>query len=106
MKKLLVLAVIAGGIWYFTQGKDASGEALELEEDFFTKYNNRIVVDSLGRWMLVKDGKLAATRSTETIIAHQQKYPEFAEVINLDWDVWGYYAGLGDDYFDNSGKNI
>ena len=62
MKKVLIIAAVAAGAFFLMSGKksnsNAGTDAPEDNDSVFTKYDNRIVKDKDGYWILVKDGKL------------------------------------------------
>lgn len=73
MRNLAIALLVAGGLYYyFAKKKDDNtlGDELaqnELTGDVFRDYNNQVIVDSDGYWMLVKDGKLFSPTSAETL---------------------------------------
>lgn len=94
MKKVLIIAAIAAGA-YFLLGKKtddtATAELPANDTDFFTKYNNKLVVDSVGYWILVKDGKLFTPIDMASLQEWRMENPKNAVEIRLDFPVWEIY---------------
>lgn len=73
MRNLAIALLVAGGLYYyFAQKKNddtTEDEKAQTEPagDVFRDYNNQVIVDSDGYWMLVKDGKLFTPTSAETL---------------------------------------
>ena len=96
-KAILVLAVLGAGYYAYTKyGKseklDPTDENAEIPNDIFTLYNNRIIKDKDGYWMLVKDGHLYSPVSIDTVQAWQKANPQNAEIINVQESIWLTYS--------------
>ncbi len=97
MKKgALLLGLLAiGGIAYAaTSGGTANAQVGASDggaQDIFTLYNDRILVDKKGYWMLVKDGKLFLPDGQPSLDRYFASHPGVAQV-NVDYDVWENYA--------------
>ncbi len=90
MKKVLIIAAIAAGAYFLLGNKKTDDTVSEVEanSDFFTKYNNQVIADSKGYWMLVKDGKLFSPESLETLQAWQRANPDKPGVIEVAESIW------------------
>jgi hypothetical protein len=60
--------------------------------DLLVKYNNRIVVDKNGYWMLIKDGRIYPPKDQASILAYQTANPQFKEVLKVTDDIWMFYS--------------
>lgn len=96
MKKILIVALVAGGLYFAFGRKPKTAEVTEIpesdgENDIFTKYNNKVIYDKDGYWMLVKDGKLFTTPTLETLQAWQALNPESGDPVEVQSSVWLTY---------------
>jgi len=98
MKKVLILLglIAVGGYFYSTRKKDsnavAGDEPMQLQNDFFTQYDNSIVVDKDGMWMVVQNGKIFTFTDQKGLNAWQLANPENATPIVVDFPAWQQYA--------------
>lgn len=104
MKKVLIIAALIGVGYYafgmkkeeFTPISDSPilpiDEIDEIQESVFTKYNNQVIVDKDGYWMLVKDGKLFTPISLETLQAWQNQNSDKPSVVEVKESVWLTYS--------------
>lgn len=103
MKKVLIIAAIIGvGYYAFGTKKDAApisespilpgNEIDEIQESIFSLYNNQVIVDKDGYWMLVKDGKLFTPISLETLQAWQNQNSDKPSVVEVKESVWLTYS--------------
>lgn len=100
MKKVLIIAALIGvGYYAFGKKKDAAPTSdspilpgLDIEESVFTQYDNQVIVDQDGYWMLVKDGKLFTPTSLETLQAWQNQNANKPSVVEVKESVWLTYG--------------
>lgn len=60
--------------------------------DVFKKYDNKLVVDSDGYWILIKDGKLLTTKDVNSLNEWRKQNPEISQEINLVFPIWKVLA--------------
>jgi hypothetical protein len=94
MKKLAIALLVAGGLYYYFNRKKTDENTPEDEQqdvlltDVFKQYNNQVIVDIDGYWMLVKEGKLYTPKSLETLQAWQTANPTKPGVVEVKYPVW------------------
>jgi hypothetical protein len=94
MKKLAIALLVAGGIYYYFNRKKTDENTPEKEQpqgllvDVFREYNNQVISDIDGYWMLVKDGKLYTPKSFQTLQAWQAANPLKPGVVEVKQQVW------------------
>lgn len=92
-KALIVLALLGIGFWVYSKNQKPVTPILEDDAnvilgDFYPQFNNRVVIDADGRWMLIKDGKIYAPTSIESFHAWQAANPTIAETITSTESIW------------------
>lgn len=99
MKKVLLIGLLLG-VGYYAFGKksnDLSNENIGENNDIFVKYNNRIVSDINGYWMIIRDGKIFSVKGG-TVQDWYNANPTNTEVVNAPEDIWiaynDYYGGI------------
>lgn len=100
MKKPIILigALVLGVLAYnHLYGNTTSTTTTTTTDDVFKKYDNQIIEDADGYWMLVKDGKLFTPTSITTVQAWQNANPTKPGVVKVNTKVWDTY---GQAYFD------
>lgn len=99
MKKVLLLVgIFAVGYYAFGNKSNApANEMIEQNEDIFVKYNNRIVSDINGYWMIIRDGKIFSAKGG-TVQDWYDANPTNTEIVNAPEDIWiaynDYYGGI------------
>ena len=108
MKKLLLIALLGAG-YYFYSKKDSTTDDLggntglhptdpinpinpinpaptggTVYDTLFSLYDGKIIIDNKGYWAIVQGGKL--------IPPSQEDISKYPPAIQLDFDVWEYYA--------------
>lgn len=59
-------------------------------EEIFKKYNNRIIIDEGGQYMLVKDGKFQFPLNNSSVRNYKKKYPLYAQEIYFKQRLWNW----------------
>jgi hypothetical protein len=93
MKKAVIGLLVLGGLYFaFAKPKSATSVAQidETNNDVFAKYNNRIVVDANGYWMIIRDGKYFGIAG-DTVQDWQNANPSNIEPIKVNEDIWIAY---------------
>lgn len=60
-------------------------------DDPLVRYDNRIVEDAKGYWMLIKGGMIYTPTNLDSIKAYQTANPEYAEVLKVPESIWETY---------------
>lgn len=101
MKKVLIgVAVLAAifAVTKMTAKPKANEQSTEITpESVFSIYNNRIVQDSVGRWFLIKDGKLYGYDDKEAeFFSTNQRWqaanPGVEIGIKIPISIWDYWS--------------
>lgn len=107
MKKILLLGGVAILAYTYKDklfGSSASGGTTTPQpesSDIFVKYNNRIVADATGKWMLIKDGKIYGPNGQASLDNWYAANPG-KDVIMAPEDIWVYYAQNNPSVFANT----
>lgn len=123
MKKILLLAAAAAAYYAYKQQNQTKDE-VDFTPDInpvpgpmpisdyldeanqadivFKMYDNQVIEDANGYWMLVKNGKLYSPLNENTLIAWQRQNPNKPGVIQVDFSVWEHFANNGADVFGGS----
>lgn len=78
---------------YYDTEFDEKPKGIASNEEYaniFKKYNNRIITDSNGIAMLVKNGKFEFSENEKSIENYKKNNPRFKDEIHLDIAVWDW----------------
>lgn len=108
MKKVLIIGLILGiGFYAYSKTKteelpnQSDGIPTETEEDviagednsnILSRYENRIIADKDGFYMLVKNNKLFNPIDEDSIKAWQQANPTVADVLQVSESIWKIFS--------------
>lgn len=100
MNKKIILGLVIGGALYYQFGrKKDEAETTESQEgspivsnsDIFSKYENRVLADSNGYWMLIKNGKIFSPTDQNSLNTYAKANPSLP-FLTVNEDIWKYYA--------------
>ena len=104
MNKNLILGLAVAGALYWQfgrkKGEPESTESYEgspiisptiINGDTFAKYNNRVLVDANGFWMLIKNGKIYSPIDQSSLDKYSRENPNLP-FLTVNEDIWKYYS--------------
>jgi len=105
MSRKLILALAIGGAIYYQFGRkkgegstasDTSPDIImppnaDSGQSIFTKYDNRIVADMNGYWMLIKKGKIYSPTNQASLDSYVASNPGIP-FLTVNEDIWKYHS--------------
>lgn len=100
MKKVIIIGGLVGlGFLLFKPKQNQNQTTTNTtttgappKQTFWEKYNGRILADVEGYWMLVLNGKCYTFRDVAHISEYTLQYPQYSEVLKVDFPAWREYA--------------
>lgn len=93
MKKVLIIAaLLAGGYYLYSQNNTVDTSDNPATTSPLDKYNNQLIVDADGYWMLVKDGKLYTPVDQASLTKWSAENPNQPTALNVAESIWLNYS--------------
>ena len=95
MKKVLLIGAAALGIYFLTSGKKKTASLpsnTTAQPTFFQQYEGKLVIDSVGHWMLIKGGKIYTFSSQKGWAKYASENPQHSTPIQVNYPAWEQYA--------------
>lgn len=97
MKKVILLTAIGIGAYFLLTGKKEGADTSNNSNDDFVRYNQKIVIDADGNWMIFFDGKIYTLENESAIGRFFAKYP--GTPVENNTSLWKHYAALDNRLF-------
>jgi hypothetical protein len=97
MKKVLLIAAVAAGLYYLTSGKKKTTTSnlpsnSTAQPTFLEQYEGKLVIDSKGYWMVIKNGKIFTFSNVDGWAKYAQENPQHSTPVKVNFPAWEQYA--------------
>ena len=96
MKKVLLIAAVAAGLYYLTSGKKKTTTSNlpsnQTQPTFLEQYEGKLVIDSIGHWMVIKNGRIYTFSGVDGWAKYAQENPQHSTPVKVDFPAWEQYA--------------
>jgi len=96
MKKVLLIAAVAAGLYLLTSGKKKTTTSNlpsnPAQPTFLEQYEGKLVIDSIGHWMVIKNGRIYTFSGVDGWAKYAQENPQHSTPVKVDFPAWEQYA--------------
>ncbi len=96
MKKVLLIAAVATGLYFLTSGKKKTTTSNlpsnQTQPTFLEQYEGKLVIDSIGHWMVIKNGRIYTFSGVDGWAKYAAEFPQHNTPITVSFPAWEQYA--------------